>query len=575
MKQYRVIGLGMAALLSLAICAGCAPVAAGHPDNTPEGQHTASQLEQPNGETQTPAPEEPVEDIPFLEGQQYAVAYLGFQKIDNWEHYQALYHLDQDEIPTYWISDGDYYLVIPRYAGTSVTIERVDINTSNRALSHTIRNAGPFIVQCNVSDIFADTVITLTHDDVSVEFSPFLSLKDGTLELGEEGLNITAPDVLPEGEGQEVEVTGTYGAPDGSQLTIGMDEDGQYTVDLSILRLTALSDGVGSFENGVLHFTATDAAGNPISGEIALENGLAAVTITDSTWAYLPNGETFHFGKDVGTYTALDGSTLTVGLDVDGQYQVNVSIVRLTALTGTATYSEGALHFTAEDAAGNPISGAVSVAGGAAMVTITDSDWAYLPDGEVFHFGRCVGEYAMADGSTLTVNVTDSGAYTVDVSIARLTSLSDGVGTYENGVIRFTATDAADNLISGTVSEAEGVAVLTITDSTWSYLPNDETFFFGKAVGNYAAENGSTLAIGLNADGAYTVDLSILRLTSLSGVGSCVDGEIAFTATDAAGNPISGLVSAADGEATVRITDSTWSYLPADSTFTFTEAAAE
>ncbi len=571
MKNSKLIGLGMAAILSFAICAGCAPDAVGNPDIALESQHTASQLEQPN-ENQTPAPEKLEIEIPFAEGQQYAVAYLGFREINNWEYYQEQYHIELEDIPTYWVSDGDYYLVIPRYAGTAVTIERVDINTSARSLSHTIRNAGPFIVQCNISDIFADAVITLTYDDVSVEFSPFLSLKDGTMQIGEEGLDITAPSVLPEPETDESEVTGTYGAPGGSLLTVGREENGGFTVDLSITRLTALTDGVGTFEDGELHFTATDAAGNPISGAISFGNGLAAVTITDSTWEYLSNGDIFYFGKDVGTYTALDGSSLTIGLDEEEQYTVNVSIVRLTTLSGTGTYSEDAIHFTATDAAGNPMQGAISVTAGAATVTITDSDWEYLPAGETFRFGVGVGTYAAADGSTLTVNVTESGGYTVEVSIARLTSLTDGIGTYENGVLHFTATDAAGSLLSGIISTGESMAVLTITDSTWAYLPEGQSFFFGKYVGNYTAADGSTLTIGLNEEGVYTVNLSIVRLTSLKGIATYAIGKLYFTATDAVGNPITGLISAADGQATVTIVNSTWAYLPAESTFTFTES---
>ena len=114
MKNSKLIGLGMAAILSFAICAGCAPDAVGNPDIALESQHTASQLEQPN-ENQTPAPEKLEIEIPFAEGQQYAVAYLGFREINNWEYYQEQYHIELEDIPTYWVSDGDYYLVIPRH----------------------------------------------------------------------------------------------------------------------------------------------------------------------------------------------------------------------------------------------------------------------------------------------------------------------------------------------------------------------------------------------------------------------------------------------------------------------------
>ena len=44
-------------------------------------------------------------------------------------------------------------------------------------------------------------------------------------------------------------------------------------------------------------FTATDAAGNPISGVITVEDQIATVTFTDSTWELLENGSAFHYRK--------------------------------------------------------------------------------------------------------------------------------------------------------------------------------------------------------------------------------------------------------------------------------------
>jgi len=61
--------------------------------------------------------------------------------------------------------------------------------------------------------------------------------------------------------------------------------------------LTTLEDGIGELTPDGMIFTATDAAGNPISGEIFVEEKTATVTFTDSTWELLPNGSEFTYSK--------------------------------------------------------------------------------------------------------------------------------------------------------------------------------------------------------------------------------------------------------------------------------------
>jgi len=68
-------------------------------------------------------------------------------------------------------------------------------------------------------------------------------------------------------------------------------------VEIGLTRLATIDDGVGVlFDNG-LTFSATDAAGNPIYGEIAIEGNTAKHTFTESTWEYLPDGTTFTFKR--------------------------------------------------------------------------------------------------------------------------------------------------------------------------------------------------------------------------------------------------------------------------------------
>lgn len=90
---------------------------------------------------------------------------------------------------------------------------------------------------------------------------------------------------------------GEYTDPDSGsvEMEIAENEDGTFVVQIGIYRLTELSDGVGALESDGLHFTATDANGNPISGVIIVNGDEATITFTDSTWPLLPNGEQFTY----------------------------------------------------------------------------------------------------------------------------------------------------------------------------------------------------------------------------------------------------------------------------------------
>lgn len=74
---------------------------------------------------------------------------------------------------------------------------------------------------------------------------------------------------------------------DGSTLVISKAENG-YNVSIKLFRIMEIDDGFGELKDGRLAFTGTDAAGNPISGEIAVSEDSAKLVFTDSTWEYLP-----------------------------------------------------------------------------------------------------------------------------------------------------------------------------------------------------------------------------------------------------------------------------------------------
>lgn len=80
-------------------------------------------------------------------------------------------------------------------------------------------------------------------------------------------------------------------------LKIEKGENGKYNIEISIYRLTYLDDGIGTLTEDGMEFTATDASGNPIKGIITVEDKVATVTFTDSTWELLKNGDSFEYTK--------------------------------------------------------------------------------------------------------------------------------------------------------------------------------------------------------------------------------------------------------------------------------------
>ena len=155
------------------------------PDPAPSGTDTAPDL----------VPPEPAgrSAIPFETGQLYAAAYLGYQTMDSLDYYVERY-LDSGRLPIHYVSDGDYYLVIPRYDGMSLSLYVNDFDTSLGTLRYLDPDCGPFVIQCNASDIFADVTVRLEYNGETAEFSPYISLKDGVLVLGERGLDLTGLD---------------------------------------------------------------------------------------------------------------------------------------------------------------------------------------------------------------------------------------------------------------------------------------------------------------------------------------------------------------------------------------------
>lgn len=88
--------------------------------------------------------------------------------------------------------EGDeYYLIVPRYADSTVSVFKSDIEADydkNAPISSTSGEA--IVLKCNSSDIITNSVVEVSYTDDggnsrSIVFSPSLSLKDGEISDNE------------------------------------------------------------------------------------------------------------------------------------------------------------------------------------------------------------------------------------------------------------------------------------------------------------------------------------------------------------------------------------------------------
>lgn len=191
MKKIALLTAVLLLLLALAGCSEPSHTNVPDPSKTPDTIETPSTSEPPNV-SETPSESKPskIDDIPFAEGQWYAVACLGYEGTDGLSAYTEKY-LDSNTLPIHHVSSGEYYLIIPRYTDMTLRLYRNSMDTAERTLIFEETECHPFVVQCNVSDIFPDVTVQLTYQGETVEFSPYISLKDGSVQAGDRGLDIT------------------------------------------------------------------------------------------------------------------------------------------------------------------------------------------------------------------------------------------------------------------------------------------------------------------------------------------------------------------------------------------------
>ena len=87
------------------------------------------------------------------------------------------------------------------------------------------------------------------------------------------------------------DVAGTYNAEDSSSLVIKKDG----SAEVGIFRLTSMEGKVTEVKDGVVYMTLKDANNGDM--KLTFDTNTKVLTVTDSTWQLLPNGEKFTLDK--------------------------------------------------------------------------------------------------------------------------------------------------------------------------------------------------------------------------------------------------------------------------------------
>lgn len=77
----------------------------------------------------------------------------------------------------------EWYLILPKYKDESISIWNVELDGNGELVKtgeeYTTNKA--VLLKCNISDIIPSVLVKISANDKTVEFSPFISLKDGKI----------------------------------------------------------------------------------------------------------------------------------------------------------------------------------------------------------------------------------------------------------------------------------------------------------------------------------------------------------------------------------------------------------
>ena len=117
---------------------------------------------------------------------------IGVALLDNKDEH-INYIGTNEKLEYYELEGQDIYLVIPKYKDSTINVYEARLDDNGNLVKNSLlfTTYNPFVIKCNVSDIIPSIILEVSYNDKVIEYSPSLSLKDGSLFVTDDVLNIT------------------------------------------------------------------------------------------------------------------------------------------------------------------------------------------------------------------------------------------------------------------------------------------------------------------------------------------------------------------------------------------------
>ena len=165
----------------------------------------------------------------------YSTSDTTFKEDARYGYYRTLYNAP--DAPIVQTEGDEWYFVLPRDREAEITVSEYSFEMFEKQLDPASgrqiwKGKGPFFLKCNLSDVLGNTNIHMAVGGRTLNYSPTISLRDGTLSY---------PAVIREGEGGVLDITErVYGWGLEQEVdimpgreTVRISEDGQVIFNLA------------------------------------------------------------------------------------------------------------------------------------------------------------------------------------------------------------------------------------------------------------------------------------------------------------------------------------------------------
>lgn len=155
-----------------------------------------------------------------------AVYYLGYSEEEAKDNANKLFNTrnmnlsfdSKDDLERANTDGNEWYLILPKYTNTQVEVSKVELNNNGELepIEDILTTTKPVLLRCNPSDIVPSSQVTITYNNDSITFNPYISLKDGDVTPIERVYTKTMLSAGPDMDAWNALLTDIYNAAPGT-----------------------------------------------------------------------------------------------------------------------------------------------------------------------------------------------------------------------------------------------------------------------------------------------------------------------------------------------------------------------